>query len=528
MLLKVLYTLSIRTQLIVLALLVATLALSITGVVLFSVGNAQQRDEQFNELTSLATLLANRSAAALAFMDERTAAENLAALKDLPHIGQACMFNAEGQEFSRYVRDGRSPACVLVLPFDTPRRAIDGGVMSIQVPVSTGDSLNGALLIKTIPAPWSERQSAQLRSLLMSLGGALLIAVLAALLLAATVSAPLVHMREITRKIVASKDFSLRAPDLGSNELGDLAGAFNAMLATIEQQNRELEQRVLQRTAELATANEALQEAINTLTHTQKVMIQQEKLASLGSLVAGIAHELNTPIGTCVLSISTLSEELAAVLQQVASHALTRSSMEKFLEDSSSVMDLVGRNLARAAELIGNFKQVAVDQASDQRRTYDLATVINEVVETLRPQLRHTRINLVLELTPDLVMDSYPGSLGQVLTNLILNARLHAFDEDQEGCIRISTRQTDEQNICISVSDDGAGIPAENRGRIFDPFFTTRLGKGGSGLGLSIVSNLVTGRLGGRISVQSKPGEGAIFTIEAPKNAPQALADESL
>lgn len=527
MLPKVLQTLSIRTQLVALALLVATLALSITGVMLFSVGNAQQRDEQFNELTSLATLLANRSAAALAFLDERTAAENLAALKDLPHIGQACMFNAEGKEFSRYVRDGQSLACVLALPFDTPHRAIDEGVMSIQVPVTTGDSLNGALLIRTIPAPWSERQSAQLRSLLMSLGGALLIAVLAALLLAATVSAPIVRIREITRRIVASKDFSPRAPDLGSNELGDLASTFNAMLATIEQQNRELEERVLQRTAELATANEALQEAINTLTRTQQVMIQQEKLASLGSLVAGIAHELNTPIGTCVLSISTLSEELATVRHQIGIQTLTRRAMENFLEDCTSVTDLVGRNLAHAAELIGNFKQVAVDQASDQRRRYDLATVICEVVDTLRPQLKRTRITLALELTPGIAMDSYPGSLGQVLTNLVLNAKLHAFDEDQEGCIRISTRQTGEQNICITVSDDGMGIPAENCGRIFDPFFTTRLGKGGSGLGLSIVFNLVTGRLGGHISVQSTLGEGATFTIDIPQKAPKTLPDES-
>ena len=183
--------------------------------------------------------------------------------------------------------------------------------------------------------------------------------------------------------------------------------------------------------------------------------------------------------------------------------------------------DLLLRNLGQAHELVTSFKRVAVDQASDQRRPFDLRTTLEELVATLSPMLRKTPYRMELDLAGGLVLDSYPGPLGQVVTNLVTNALLHAFEGRTTGCMRIAARALDARQIEIVFSDDGIGIAEEHLKRIFDPFFTTKLGKGGSGLGLNIVHNIVTGSLGGKLNVMSRTGEGTTFTLTIPFNAPR-------
>jgi PAS domain S-box-containing protein len=284
--------------------------------------------------------------------------------------------------------------------------------------------------------------------------------------------------------------------------------------------NIDLERGVALRTHELAAANASLQGTLDALRHTQGELIQREKLASLGVLVAGIAHELNTPLGNSVTISSTLAAELARLHAGMSANALTKSGMNDFIHTAGEGLALLERNLERAADMVTHFKQVAVDQASAKRRRFDLAGTIREIVDTVRPQFRGTPHSIVLELAPGVEMDSFPGPLGQVLTNLLLNALIHGLADGGAGEVRLSATPAADGNVTLLVADSGAGIAHEHLSRVFDPFFTTRLGQGGSGLGLHIVFNLVTATLGGAIHVDSQAGQGTVFRIDLPCIAP--------
>ncbi|MDO9610457.1 MAG: ATP-binding protein [Serpentinimonas sp.] len=284
--------------------------------------------------------------------------------------------------------------------------------------------------------------------------------------------------------------------------------------------NTELEDRVQRRTLSLEQANNELQRTLSELRSTQDRLLQADKLAALGSLVAGVAHELNTPIGNAMLAASTLSESLRQFHQRLQ-QGLRRSDLDAFVKQVGTADEIAIRNLERAAELISSFKQVAVDQTSSQRRRFELAEVVHEILLTLQPVLKRSPFALEVNVPTDIWIDSYPGPLGQVLANLIQNALLHGLQGRSSGCVRIEAAIEEGERFRLSVSDDGKGIAQHLQDRVFEPFFTTRLGQGGSGLGLHIVHNLVTGVLGGRIDLQSNPGHGARFTIECPLVAPR-------
>ncbi len=277
--------------------------------------------------------------------------------------------------------------------------------------------------------------------------------------------------------------------------------------------NTQLEQRVQERTAELQTALERLQVA-------QEGLLQSEKLASLGALVAGVAHELNTPIGNAVTVASTLQHSHQRLREQVA-QGLTRSALQAYLDDVQEGSTIIERNLSRAAELLGSFKQLAADQASSQRRRFTLASVVQEVTLAMRPAVRKTPYQLQVEIDPALTLDSYPGPLGQVLMNLINNALLHAFVGSDGGTISLHAHASSPGWLQLVVCDDGCGIAPMFQKKVFDPFFTTKLGQGGSGLGLHITYTVVTGLLGGRITLNSHRGQGSSFILDLPLQAPQ-------
>jgi PAS domain S-box-containing protein len=276
--------------------------------------------------------------------------------------------------------------------------------------------------------------------------------------------------------------------------------------------NATLEHRVGQRTQELTKTLATLQQA-----HSE--LVRSEKLAALGALVAGIAHELNTPIGNCVTVASTMrehNEEFAGSLLQ----GVRRSTLQTYVERTREGTTILMRSLAKAAELVSSFKQVAVDQTSVNRRFFRLSDTVNEIMLTLSPMIRKTPHTVSCQIPPDLTMESYPGPLGQIITNLINNAFLHGFETGMRGSVTVSAEAIDNEWLQLSIEDNGSGIPQENLDRIFDPFFTTKLGQGGSGLGLSIVHNLVTGVLGGSIRVTSSTGGGTRISLTLPRTAP--------
>ena len=300
-----------------------------------------------------------------------------------------------------------------------------------------------------------------------------------------------------------------------------MAAAIQARELALQELNATLEQRVAQRTQELTRANEQLVTALQTLQRTQDELLRAEKLVALGSMVAGIAHELNTPIGNAVLAASTLQDHNGRFRDDFDGGAVRRSSLQNYLDDSHTACAILLRNLQRANDLIRSFKQIAIDQTSAQRRRFRLDEVVAEILLAMQPTLKKTPYTVLQEIEDELWMDSYPGPLGQILTNLINNSVLHAFAGRDHGTIRISARSLGAQRLELLVSDDGQGIAPENLGRVFDPFFTTRLGTGGSGMGLNIVHTLATRVLGGQIEVSSSPGHGCRFRLELPHCAPQ-------
>lgn len=281
---------------------------------------------------------------------------------------------------------------------------------------------------------------------------------------------------------------------------------------------------VLERTRELKEKNDALESTLAQLRNAQDQLVQSSKLASLGELVAGIAHELNTPIGNAKTLASTLQDRSIRMRRQVESGAIRRSELSTFVDHVGEGAGLLERNLDRAVELLQSFKHVAVDRASSQRRTFSLDPMVQELMATLQPMLKRSPVAVVLEIAPDIVFDSYPGPLGQVLVNLVQNALVHAFPEGATGTVRIVAK-IDADHADIRVCDDGQGIEERHLRRVFDPFFTTRLGQGGSGLGLNIAYNIVTGLLGGSILVESRHGQGACFVLRIPLVAPAHRTD---
>jgi len=269
--------------------------------------------------------------------------------------------------------------------------------------------------------------------------------------------------------------------------------------------------------AELALidANQNLSHTIATLRDTQSQLVQSEKMASLGALVAGISHEINTPIGIGVTSATTLQEEFKGLSRAFDGGTLKRSSLERFIAHGLNGCDILVNNLLRAAELIRSFKQVAVDQSSEEWRHLNLHDYIDEIILSLKPRLKGSTVQVLNASNRHLTIRTHPGAIYQILSNLLLNALTHAYEPGQPGRIRISAEQVGEE-LQLDFADDGKGISSDIEDRIFDPFFTTRRGAGGSGLGLHIVYNLVAGTLGGVIHLVKHAGPGTTFRIRFP------------
>ncbi|MGB1237040.1 MAG: hybrid sensor histidine kinase/response regulator [Pseudomonadales bacterium] len=294
-----------------------------------------------------------------------------------------------------------------------------------------------------------------------------------------------------------------------------------------------LESLVEQRTLELSEANEELmvhrndlqhlvnertQEleiVIENLTNAQNQLVESEKMASLGRLVAGVAHELNTPIGICITSISSILERLRSFDRDFHKGVLRQSDFVNFLTKSQEYSQIVFDNLNRASELVQNFKMVSVDVSNDSVRSFDLLEYVHSIVQSLQPELRGTNVNITVLGEEGVVVEKHPGTLSQIITNLVVNSLTHAFDEGERGEIEIRIERDQEMVRCL-YRDTGKGMSAEVKDKIFEPFFTTRRGTGGSGLGMNIVYNLVTRNLGGVLICESEPGEGTLFTLVFP------------
>ena len=279
-------------------------------------------------------------------------------------------------------------------------------------------------------------------------------------------------------------------------------------LRQVQDLNHHLEERVAQRTAELQQALEHLQQSQEELAHSAAN-------ATLSTMIAGVSHELGTPLGNSKMVAGTMAEHTRDMVRAMQAGLLKRSGLGHYMDQVTEGLALLQRNLERSVELLANFRQVAADQASEQRRQFDLAHAVNEILHTLSPSLKRHSHRVEVDIPDGIAMDSLPGPLGQVVINLVNNAYLHAFEGRSGGVLTIQARQ-DGQQVQMAFIDDGVGMSPEHLSKLFVPFFSTKIGKGGTGLGMAIVRNLVNKTLGGQITVASTLGGGTRFDMTLP------------
>lgn len=418
-------------------------------------------------------------------------------------------------------------------PFQEHRRAQASGeqdlTLSATRPVVRDGRQIASVTVEMSAAPLlAEKRADMVRSLWRSAATLTFSLVLILFVMQRRVLRPMTRLTQAAEALAAGAlDKPLELS--GSDEIARVGQAMEHMRKELQQafeslqgHANTLEAQVVQRTQEVTRKNEDLEQALGHLRTAQHDLVESEKLASLGRLVAGVAHEMNTPLGNSLTVVSSLEDRFRKLEELLASNTpMRRSVLEELVRDARRGQDILQRNVQKAADLVREFKQVAIDQTSDLRRDFDLAKVVEDVLVMVEPSFKRTPFQVQVSLEPEILMNSYPGSLGQVLTNLMINALVHGFHGRSMGVVRVQTRRLSPSEVELSVSDDGAGMDESVRRRIFDPFFTTKLGTGGSGLGMHIVHNMVTNVLGGQIDVISSPGQGARMVIRMPCVAPQ-------
>ena len=313
-------------------------------------------------------------------------------------------------------------------------------------------------------------------------------------------------------------DFKVEVP--GKNELSRISASFNDMTSQIKQSSNDLK-----------LANETLElkvkDRTNELIEAQQQLIMSEKMASLGQLVAGVAHEINTPLGNSITALSYSGEAMQSLRTSFEANTLTSSEFKESIQDIDSSMELIEINLRKAKDLVQTFKRVAVNQSVEELIVFSVLEQIEEVLKTLEPTLKKNNVNINIDVDEEIIVKSYPGSFYHIISNLIMNSLIHAFP-DKEGNIDITVKldgEGAEERLKMEFKDDGIGMAEETCSKIFDPFYTTRRGSGGTGLGMYMTYNIVTQRLGGSIEVESELDVGTLFHICLPKTAPEGKDD---
>ena len=294
------------------------------------------------------------------------------------------------------------------------------------------------------------------------------------------------------------------------NEIVKLEEAENALLAL----NGELEVKVHDRTQKFEESNLQLQASLDNLTLAQDQLVQSEKMASLGQLVAGVAHEVNTPLGICVTSITALKEKVEDLQKAIDSQELTKSFLTETLNLLIEYEQIIERSLNKSVQLIRSFKSVAVEQHTDPEVNINLHQHVYDVVNTVKTLFKQKKYHINIDVDENLSLVTYPSAWNQILTNFLMNSHIHGFEDRSEGEISISFTSSNGY-LTLLYTDNGKGIPSNFQKRIFDPFVTTKRGQGGSGLGLNIVFNLVNAKLGGTINSLDAE-QGVCFKVKVP------------
>lgn len=510
--------LGFRARLILSSTLVAVLCLMLAALTLATIELVAFRNQALDRAQTLAEIVAANSEAALSFEDVEAAQQVLDTLAKDPTVRRALLYTLhEDTAFAAWVHESARGAL--------PPRAAESQLATLQLemlsvvrPVQRQGQPIGQVRLDVALT----QQRALLRRLLLVVAALLLVTLGVSWVLASrlhrSITEPVADLLQVVQTVQRTGDYGLRSDLHGVDELVRLGQAFNEMLAEIARQHhdRELAQRALTELNEQLEAR--VSERTQALAQAQTQLVESEKMAALGGLVAGVAHEINTPLGICV-TVATHLEQRASIFRNEARSGMKRSALEHFLQETEIGFPMLVSNLQRAANLVHSFKLVAVDQCSEERRAFRAAEYFDDVLRSLAHEFKSRRIEVQLRCDSALMLNSFPGVYAQILTNLCMNAMLHAYPEGG-GRIEIDGQRAGEQFI-LKVRDYGVGMSEAVRLHVFEPFFTTRRAAGGSGLGLHIVYNQVTQYLGGSIRCRSAPGTGSEFEIRVPLQSPR-------
>lgn len=500
-------------------------------------GNKKNEESAVRYIQAISDIVAFNSQVPISFNQRSGLNRFLATLKNIDEISNIHIYRIDDltgdfEFFASFNQSGYppvSPQFKKVTELTTPQ--FNGHFIEFGAPIYEADNTTvlGHVYIRMHMSSFNENVSQLVQ---YNLGIAVIIVIIAFIFsrfIRQRILLPINHFVKDIQGITLNKSFSVKVDTPQFTEMHVLAHSINRLLNTINEQihkytqaekeitelNQNLEEKVVTRTQALRDSNQELLEALEQVHQYQSQVIESEKMASLGQMVAGVAHEVNTPIGLGVTASTMLEDRIAEIKEHLENQTLSAKKLSRFLDESSENTQIIYRNLSRAADLISSFKQVAVDQTADTAREIQALAFLEDVVMSLHPTLKKLKHKVELHCDSELKLNTKPGPLNQILFNLIMNSVTHAFDETDSGLMTITV--TLLGNICrLEYQDNGKGIEEKIKQKIFDPFVTTRRGEGGSGLGMHLVYNLVTQALNGNIDVESQLGHGATFTIEFP------------
>jgi signal transduction histidine kinase len=488
------------------------LIISLSSLLYSLITMAYHEKERFIAETAMETkLIADFATSPLAFLDTAGAMENLAILSSHKSIEQVVLFDSNGKFFAQYNPHHLSQPKLAQFQsgFVNNQWFSRSATYRLYLPiVYKGDNL-GYLYLQKNGADifiYSEKALLTLTIFSFLLMGIVLMIVIQ---MSHIILQPILSLVEKTQFVARERDYELRVDYEGSNEIAKLYNALNLLLEETQDLTEGLEQRVSQRTKEL-------QDSLENLTLAQGQLIESEKMAALGNLVSGVAHEVNTPLGNALTGGSIILRESKLIQDLLDEGSLKRSVMDEKLGIIIQSAALMIKSLTHAADLVKNFKRISVDQSIDDLRDFDLRLYLDTVIQTYHNKLKHQKVNI--EIISDTIVPiySYPGSFAQIFNNFINNALLHAFEGMEEGAKITIELQHREEYLMVRFTDNGIGVNEKILPNIFEPFVTSKRNAGGTGLGMNIIYNIVTQKLKGTIHVASQIGKGTTFKLRLP------------
>jgi signal transduction histidine kinase len=516
-------------------------------VIVFSVLNLAIISQQYRSsytdfaaanITHWATELAHESQRALTISDRQAIKDDLNVVHQIPdlnylHIYQFNDQNNELELFYSYKRSERRSAISEksneINNLLKPR--FKDNYLEYMQPITLSNKVIGFVYLQTTQEHITQITNKQLTTNVLIIFVALLVAIFIVLQLERYLGAPYFALANTVQAAARQKNFQQKCQAMPYREADILASNINILFARMEkhiaqldaaeqqsiEHSHELEDKINKRTAALKESNQELLSTLEKLHQFQGQLVESEKMASLGDMVAGVAHEVNTPIGLGVTASTLLADRIEEITIAFEDKSLKSSQLKKFLHEGGENIAIIYRNLNRAANLISSFKKVAVDQSSEEARHFNVKELFTEVLLTLRPQLHNLPYIIDINCPQDLTISSKPGPINQILINLIMNSIIHGFEGRDKGKITITVMPLSNQ-LNILFQDNGVGVAESIENKVFEPFTTTKRGEGGSGLGLHLVYNLVTQALGGTIVLNSELGKGVTVEINFPIN----------